>query len=64
MKKKKNLIIFGTGKIAELANYYFTNDTDYTLCGHVETDPKTDLETDKKFGNIFSFKDAIQKFSP
>ena len=27
MKKKKNLIIFGTGKIAQLANYYFTNDS-------------------------------------
>tara|TARA_B100000674_G_scaffold475911_1_gene469538 strand:+ start:307 stop:978 length:672 start_codon:yes stop_codon:yes gene_type:complete len=31
MKKKKNLIIFGTGKIAELANYYFTNDSEYEV---------------------------------
>lgn len=60
----RNLLIWGTGTIAELANFYFTNDTDYSVCGHVETDPKANPKIDKKFGNIFSFKDAILKFSP
>jgi len=60
----RNLLIWGTGTIAELANFYFTNDTDYSVCGHVETDPKKDPEIDKKFGNIFSLKDAVQKFNP
>jgi len=27
----KSLIIFGTGDIAQLAHYYFSNDTDYTV---------------------------------
>ena len=36
----RNLLIWGTGTIAELANFYFTNDTDYSVCGHIETDPK------------------------
>ena len=60
----RNLLIWGTGTIAELANFYFTNDTDYSVCGHIETDPKANPKIDKKFGNIFSFKDAILKFSP
>ena len=29
---KKPLILFGTGKIAELAYYYFTYDSEYTVC--------------------------------
>ncbi len=60
----RNLLIWGTGTIAELANFYFTNDSGYSVSGHVETDPKAGSEIGKKFGNIFSFKDAIQKFSP
>ncbi len=31
--KVKKLVIFGVGEIAELANYYFTNDSDYTVVG-------------------------------
>ena len=28
---KKKLIIFGTGEIAQLAHYYFTNDSNYEI---------------------------------
>jgi hypothetical protein len=29
--KKNNLIIFGTGDIAQLAHFYFTNDSNYEV---------------------------------
>ena len=29
--KSKKLIIFGTGDIAQLANHYFENDSEYTV---------------------------------
>ena len=38
MSNPKNLIIFGTGKIAELARYYFCNDTDYKICAFTVED--------------------------
>jgi sugar O-acyltransferase (sialic acid O-acetyltransferase NeuD family) len=28
----KNLVIFGTGELAELAKFYFTNDSNYNVC--------------------------------
>lgn len=40
----KKLIIFGIGELAELANYYFTNDSDYEVCAftvdenHIKSD--------------------------
>jgi hypothetical protein len=33
MMKTKKLIIFGNGVIAQLANYYFTIDSDYEVVG-------------------------------
>ena len=33
---KKKLFIFGTGTIAEIAHYYFSNESDYEICGFVE----------------------------
>jgi len=33
---KKKLFIFGTGTIAEIAYYYFLNESDYEICGFVE----------------------------
>lgn len=29
---KKNIIIFGVGELAELANFYFSNDSNYKVC--------------------------------
>jgi len=31
--KKKPLVIFGTGNIAELAHYYFSSDSEYEIVG-------------------------------
>jgi sugar O-acyltransferase (sialic acid O-acetyltransferase NeuD family) len=31
-KNLKKLIIFGKGELAELSNFYFTNDSDYQIC--------------------------------
>ena len=35
---KKNLIIFGTGEIGDLAGYYFTNDSNYNVIGYSADD--------------------------
>lgn len=32
---RKKLVIFGKGELAELANFYFTNDSNYEVCGFV-----------------------------
>src|SRR5688572_12072391 len=44
---KKNLIIFGTGDIAQLANYYFESDSEYNVVG---------FTVDREFCNNDSFE--------
>lgn len=57
----KNLIIFGIGEIAELAHYYFTNDSDYSVEAFcIDKDFKScetfcDLE-------VFEFEDLEKTF--
>ncbi len=42
---KNNLIIFGTGKIAEAVTYFFERDSNYTVCGYVCDDGFISSET-------------------
>ena len=60
---KKNLVIFGTGDIAQLAHYYFTNDSDYTVVAFAVD---SDYLTVNEFCGlpVIVFEDIVEKFSP
>lgn len=49
----KKLVIFGLGEIAELATYYFTEDSDYTVVGFT-------VDKDYMTTNLFMGKPVIQ----
>jgi sugar O-acyltransferase (sialic acid O-acetyltransferase NeuD family) len=59
----QGLVIFGAGQIAEVAHYYFTNDSDYEVAGFtvdaefVESDTLFDLP-------VVPFEEVEKKFSP
>ena len=50
---KKKLIIFGNGEIAEIANYYFNNQTNY-LVSYFAVDKE--FIKDDNFCNMLIFK--------
>lgn len=59
-----NLLIWGTGTIAEVANYYFTNYTSYQIVAHVE-----EIVPASKYGfnfpnKIISIEEALATYSP
>ena len=59
----KKLIIFGTGDIAQLAYYYFTNDTSYDVVAF--TVDRDYISTDSFFGlPVIAFEEIIELFSP
>jgi sugar O-acyltransferase (sialic acid O-acetyltransferase NeuD family) len=60
---KKELIIFGTGDIAELAHYYFSNDTSYEVAAFV-IDQK--YISDPSFCSlpVIGTEDVVHKYSP
>lgn len=47
--QKKNIVIFGTGELAQLASFYFSNDSNYNVCAFtldsqfIESDTYLDL---------------------
>ena len=47
--QKKNIVIFGIGELAQLANFYFSNDSNYKVCAftldsqYIETDTYLNL---------------------
>jgi sugar O-acyltransferase (sialic acid O-acetyltransferase NeuD family) len=57
-----DLLIYGTGTIAEIASFYFQNDTKYNIIGFVDDIPSKDI--DKFFLNkpVFSLKEAMEKY--
>jgi sugar O-acyltransferase (sialic acid O-acetyltransferase NeuD family) len=59
----KQLVIFGISEIAELANFYFTQDSDYEVaCFTVDEEYKT---TDSFMGKpVVSFESIQDKFPP
>ncbi len=59
----KNLIVFGTAEIAELAYFYFTNDSDYKVVAFTVDDDF--VENDTLLGlPIIPFSEIINKFPP
>ena len=64
MIKKKKLIIFGSGTLGELANYYFSNDSHYEVIGFTEDD-EFHLNENLVLGKpLYKWADLIKKFSP
>lgn len=59
----KKLIIYGTGLIAELAEFYFINDTDYQIAAFTNA---SEFITDSHFHNkpLISFEGIEDKYSP
>ena len=59
----KDIIIFGTSEIAELAYYYFTNDSDYTVVAFTVDDEYAD---DSIFLNLplIPFSQITNEFPP
>jgi sugar O-acyltransferase (sialic acid O-acetyltransferase NeuD family) len=60
--KKKQLVIFGTAEIAELANYYFSNDSEYEVVAFTVDD---DFVTDKTLQNlpVIPWSETLKRFS-
>ena len=59
----KNLIIFGTAEIAELAYFYFTNDSDYDVVAFTADDEFIDQDFFLELP-IIPFSEIINKFPP
>src|SRR5436190_1331055 len=59
----KKLIIFGKGELAELANFYFTNDSTYQVCAftlnrsYIDADTYLDLP-------VIPFEEVEKKYPP
>ncbi len=63
MEMKKKLIIFGTGQIAQLAHYYFLNDSQYDICCFT-IDQNYITETTFCSLPVYSFEIIEKKYSP
>lgn len=60
---KKSLLVFGTGDIAQLAQYYFSHDSDYEVVGF--TVDAAYLQEDTFLGlPVLPFEDVTRHFSP
>ena len=56
-----DVIIYGAGDIGRIAHYYFTNDTDHSVCGF--TVDKAYLKSDSLLGlPVIAFEDLPQEF--
>ncbi|MCP3054982.1 acetyltransferase [Aurantimonas marianensis] len=59
----KDLLIFGTGQIAELAHYYFTNDTQRRVVAFTVDGAHMDGDTFQGLP-VITFEEIEQRFSP
>jgi len=59
----KSLVIFGTGEIAELAFFYFSNDSDYEVVAFTVDDEFVD-KTSLFNLPIIPFSEIVSKFTP
>lgn len=61
--KKKHLLIFGSGTLAEVATFYFEKDSNYEVVAYVEDD-SFEVNKKKLLGRpIISWTDALNEFS-
>mgnify|MGYP006416865381 CR=1 FL=1 len=60
---KKEILIFGTGEIAELADYYMSNDSNYKVVAF--TADRKFINNDKYMGRpLIAFEEIIEKYPP
>ncbi|MCD4679460.1 MAG: acetyltransferase [Bacteroidales bacterium] len=60
---KKEILIFGTGEIADLADYYMTNDSDFKIVAF--TADKEFIEADSYKGRpVVPFEEVVNKYPP
>jgi len=59
----RKLIIFGIGELAELANFYFSNDSDYQVCAFTLDRNYIDSDTYLNLP-LIPFDEIIEKYSP
>jgi sugar O-acyltransferase (sialic acid O-acetyltransferase NeuD family) len=60
---KHPIVIFGTGEIAELADFYFTHDSDYEVVGFTVDDSYL-AKTDFRGRPVVPFERVIETFAP
>jgi sugar O-acyltransferase (sialic acid O-acetyltransferase NeuD family) len=64
MNKNKKLIIFGSGTLAELANYYFSNDSSYEVIAFTEDDG-FDFKSKSFLGKpLHKWGEVLEQYSP
>jgi sugar O-acyltransferase (sialic acid O-acetyltransferase NeuD family) len=61
--KKRQIIIFGVGEIAELADFYFTHDSAYEVVGFT-VDGAFLKQTEFRGRPVLPFEQAVEKFPP
>lgn len=60
----KKLLIFGTGTLGEIANYYFSNDSDYEVEGFIDRDDAVLDATNYLGKQVYNWSQVKEKFSP
>jgi sugar O-acyltransferase (sialic acid O-acetyltransferase NeuD family) len=61
--KTKQIIIFGTGEMAELADFYFTNDSSYEVAGFA-VDAAFRTQDEFRGRPVVAFEDVEKRFPP
>lgn len=60
----KKLLIYGTGTLGEIANYYFSTDSDFDVAGFIDRD-EVALDVKSYMGEkVYNWTQAKEKFSP
>ena len=60
----KNLLIFGTGTLGEIANYYFSSDSDYEVVGFIDRDDVVHSAKSYLGKKVYNWSEVKEKFSP
>ena len=63
MKTRKNLLIFGSGTLAELATFYFEKDSNYKVISYVEDDTFEGTKKELMGSPIILWSDALERYS-
>jgi len=60
----RKLLIFGTGTLGEIANYYFSSDSDYEVEGFIDRDDAALDATTYLGKQVYNWTQAKEKYSP
>lgn len=62
--KNKKIIIFGNGTLAQLADYYFTNDSNYEVIGFTVEDLTSSKDVTYLNRPLYKWPEVVAKFDP